>query len=88
MSRPTTSDLLLNRILKELPELNIPSGSTVQRIRRGRHGISAGAWAWTISLPNGACLPIGSEDAMAACLKAKKLTHYRNRGGDVCVCAE
>ncbi len=81
------SEKLIARLRRDLPEI-VPEGSTVERVRRGYWGISAGTWAWQLIGPNGYHKNVGSEDTMATCVKAKKLGWYRSLGGDIAICAE
>lgn len=61
------SEKLLHRISKELG-FDIIS---IERIRRGKHGIAGGTWAWTAKTECGAIL--GSEDTMERCVLSKEL---------------
>lgn len=48
---------------------------SVERIHRGQHGAAAGQWAWSALLSDGS--EVGSEDTMAACVKAPNLEYDR-----------
>lgn len=85
----TTSQKLLHRLIKDLPELQLNLTHRLRKIPRGRHGRSAGQFAWCIVKPNGIDGEIGSEDTMTECLKADELTftkHPATRA--ICICAE
>ena len=60
------------------------------RIRRGRHGISGGTWAWSARYQKGhGAGEIGSEDTMTDCMKAKSISCYRQLAtGELVVCAD
>ncbi|RUR38510.1 hypothetical protein [Vreelandella populi] len=61
------------------------------RIRRGKHGISAGTWAWKADYKEGCGMgEIGSEDTMQDCVKARQLKTYTECRplGYLIVCAE
>ncbi len=73
------SETLLNRLIFEFPG-HIPSKAKIVRIRRGRHGISAGTWAWEVIDARGVSMGIGSEDTMRACVEAAELGSYEARG--------
>lgn len=45
----------------------------IRRIRRGRHGKSAGAWAWR-GVIAGTQTEVGSEDTMYECVMAPKIS--------------
>ena len=87
-----SSEKLLIRIMESFPDLKITPQHSIRRIRRGRHGISGGCWAWTITRPDGldtASPSIGSEDTMADCLKADYLARYNStRPPSICIVAE
>ena len=80
------SERLLKRLINDFPG-SIPTTSSIRRIQRGRHGMSAGTWAWEVLDSSGVSLGIGSEDTMQACVKAKKLGSYDTQG-DMKICAD
>lgn len=82
----TPSQKLMIRLKKEV-DMAFPRDATIVRIRRGRHGMSAGTWAWEVVTKGDRSLGIGSEDTVKDCLKAKRLSSYSARG-DLLICAE
>lgn len=73
------SQQLLQRLIFQFPG-HIPSKAKVVRIQRGRHGISAGTWAWEVLNAKGVSIGLGSEDTMRACVEAAELESYEARG--------
>ena len=66
------SEQLQQRLSQDLGlEVDIPV-----RIRRGRHGIVGGTWAWFATYTSGTG-EIGSEDTMTECVNAKSISTYR-----------
>ena len=74
-------------ILRLIAEGLMTEGETIQRLQRGYHGISAGAWAWCIADIRGR-VHRGSDCTMQECVDAAKLTVFESRGGDFCIYAE
>ena len=89
----TLAQRLLARLRAD-PQFDIPDGASCVRLNRGRHGISAGTWAWHLvvidadGLHRSVGTGFGSEDTMRACVVAVSLGSYVDRGASVNVSAE
>lgn len=51
--------------------------SLPERVERGRHGKAAGTFAWSAHNRAGGAM-IGSEDTMAECVRARRLSKRQN----------
>lgn len=82
-----TSERLLLRLRKDLPDLELPADAAIVRIRRGRHGKAAEAWAWTVhsATPH---RNVGSAETMGECVRAPRLSWHVSRAQTIVVNAE
>lgn len=76
------------RLVKRLNDDLGISLVSIHRIRRGRHGIGSGVWAWGGVTDDGT--EIGCEDTMTDCVKAPRLSTYTSlhQARTIFVCAE
>lgn len=79
----------LERLEARLIEAGIMDESdTISAWRRAPHQAAAGQWAWEIETSSGRVRGIGSEDTVTQCLRAKRLSTYKDRQGYINVVAE
>lgn len=79
----------LERLENRLIKAGIMDESdTIDIWRRPPYAAQMGYWAWEIVDSTGRLREIGSEDAMTQCLRAKRLSTYKDKYGSINVCAE
>jgi hypothetical protein len=95
--RRKVSERLLEKIRKELPELEIPEGARLERAAGAHYGwnrSSLGAWVWTVVGADGVPLhedsegrpmAIGSQRTMTELVRLETLVAHRDLHGDICI---